>query len=134
MVRIIEVGPRDGLQNEALPIPTEVKLDFIQHLSEAGLQEIEATSFVSPKWIPQLGDAEVLWPQLEGLHSKFSALVPNLKGLERAVQVGVKRIAVFTAASDAFTQKNINMTVSESLEAFQEVVASFRARVPDGWA
>lgn len=132
MIRIVEVGPRDGLQNEPTPIPTSEKLEFIRRLREAGLVEIEATSFVSPKWVPQLGDAEELWPQLPdgGL---FSALVPNAKGLERAIALGVKRIALFTAASDAFTQKNINMSVAQSLELFAEVAAAFRAQVPGGW-
>lgn len=131
-VRIIEVGPRDGLQNEPTPIPTETKLEFIRNLLAAGLKEIEATSFVSPKWVPQLGDAAELWPQLppDGL---FSALVPNAKGLERALELGVQRIAVFTAASDAFTKKNINMTVDESIDAFTDVISRFRAEVPGGW-
>lgn len=134
MIRIIEVGPRDGLQNEKTPIPTEAKLAFIQGLLDAGLEEIEATSFVSPKWVPQLGDAAELWPHLpKHPAAKFSALVPNAKGLERAIECGVKRIAVFTAASDAFTQKNINMTVDESLDVFQAVVTQFRSGVPDGW-
>jgi len=132
MIRIIEVGPRDGLQNEKAPIPTPVKLAFIEGLLAAGLKEIEATSFVSPKWVPQLGDAAELWPQLPkgGI---YSALVPNAKGLERAIEVGVERIAVFTAASDAFTQKNINMSVDQSLEVFKSVVDQFRASVPNGW-
>lgn len=123
-VRIIEVGPRDGLQNEATPIPTPEKLQFIQALADAGIQEIEATSFVSPKWVPQLGDAAELWSQLpEG--PQYSALVPNLKGLERAIEVGVTRIALFTAASDAFTQKNINMTVEQSLDVFGQITDRF---------
>lgn len=132
MIRIVEVGPRDGLQNEATPISTEEKLAFIARLRNAGLVEIEATSFVSPKWVPQLGDAETLWPKLPdgGL---YSALVPNAKGLERALGLGVDRIALFTAASDAFTQKNINMTVEQSLEVFAEVAAAFRAQRPQGW-
>lgn len=130
-VRIIEVGPRDGLQNEPLPIPTEAKLSFIRALAEAGLKEIEASSFVSPKWVPQLGDAAELWPQLP-TGPLFSALVPNLKGLERAVEVGVERIALFTAASDAFTEKNINMTIEESLATFSDVIAAFRELRPDG--
>lgn len=126
---IVEVGPRDGLQNERLPIPTEVKLRFILALAEAGLKEIEATSFVSPKWVPQLGDAADLWPQLpQG--PLYSALVPNLKGLERAMSLGVRRIALFTAASDAFTQKNINMTVDQSLETFQAVIEAFAGGTP----
>lgn len=132
MIRIVEVGPRDGLQNELIPIPTSEKLAFIERLRAAGVVDIEATSFVSPKWVPQLGDAEELWPQLpEG--GRYSALVPNLKGLERAVSLGVKRIALFTAASDAFTQKNINMTVAQSLEVFAEVAAAFFEQAPDGW-
>ena len=134
MIRIIEVGPRDGLQNEKTPIPTDAKLVFIRRLLEAGLTEIEATSFVSPKWVPQLGDAAELWPELpRDPSAKFSALVPNAKGLERALEVGVQRIAVFTAASDAFTQKNINMTIEESLSAFHEVVQKFKTYVPSGW-
>ena len=132
MIRIIEVGPRDGLQNEALPIPTEVKRDFIAALGEAGLREIEATSFVSPRWVPQLGDAAELWPLLPK-GPAYSALVPNVKGLERALSVGVQRIALFTAVSDAFTLKNINMTVDASLDLFSEVARAFREAQPQGW-
>lgn len=131
-VRIIEVGPRDGLQNESIPIPTTTKLAFIENLLAAGLQEIEATSFVSPKWVPQLGDAASLWPMLP-LGGLFSALVPNAKGLERALELGVRRIAIFTAASDAFTQRNINMSISESLVVFGDVVAAFRSQVEGGF-
>jgi len=131
-VRIVEVGPRDGLQNERTPIPTDAKRDFIAALLASGLKEIEATSFVSPKWVPQLGDAAELWPLLpEG--GIYSALVPNAKGLERAMSVGVKRIALFTAASDAFTQHNINMTIAESLQVFQEVASTFRSGTPDSF-
>ncbi|HRK20589.1 MAG TPA: hydroxymethylglutaryl-CoA lyase [Fimbriimonadaceae bacterium] len=132
MVRIVEVGPRDGLQNEPVPIATEVKARFIGLLADAGLREIEATSFVSPKWVPQLGDAAELWPLLPP-GPLYSALVPNAKGLERATSVGVERIALFTAASDAFTQKNINMTVAESLAEFRKVAETFRENVPSGW-
>lgn len=132
MIRIVEVGPRDGLQNEPTPIPTEAKAAFIARLRGCGLKEIEATSFVSPKWVPQLGDAEALWPMLPA-GGKYSALVPNAKGLERALSLGVERIALFTAASDAFTLKNINMTVDQSLDAFAEVAAQFRAARPAGW-
>ncbi|MCW5942433.1 MAG: hydroxymethylglutaryl-CoA lyase [Fimbriimonadaceae bacterium] len=134
MVRIVEVGPRDGLQNESVPIPTETKRSFVEALLSAGLFEIEATSFVSPKWVPQLADASELLASLgspEG--ARFSALVPNRTGLERALASGVGRIAVFTAASDAFTVKNIGMTVKASLATFAEVVAAFRAARPDGW-
>jgi hydroxymethylglutaryl-CoA lyase len=137
MIRIVEVGPRDGLQNEATPIPTELKARMVEGLLASGLREIEVTSFVSPKWVPQLGDAAELIASLHAGHPTefplFSVLVPNMKGLERAVESGVKRIALFTAASDAFTQKNINMTVDESLEAFAEVALAFRSRVPDGF-
>ncbi len=132
-VRIIEVGPRDGLQNEANPIPTALKLDFIQNLVRAGMREIEATSFVSPKWVPQLGDAADLWPLLDPQAALFSALVPNMKGLERAMSLGVDRIALFTASSDAFTQKNINMTVAESLDVFMEVIETFDGKWVRGY-
>lgn len=132
MLRIIEVGPRDGLQNEKVPISTQAKLDFIRALGDAGLKEIEATSFVSAKWVPQLADADELWPQLPP-GPLYSALVPNSKGLESALAVGCDRIAVFTAASDAFTMKNINKTVDESLDLFAEVIEGFRAVHPYGW-
>src|ERR1044072_531620 len=136
MIRIVEVGPRDGLQNEAVPISTELKVAFIAHLVEAGLREIEVTSFVSPKWVPQLGDAVELSAALKerfpARFGEFSALVPNMKGLERALECGIKRIAIVTAVSDAFTQKNINMTVDESLVVFAQVADTFRAQVPDG--
>jgi hydroxymethylglutaryl-CoA lyase len=131
-IRIVEVGPRDGLQNERSPIETEAKSAFIARLVDAGLHEVEATSFVSPKWVPQLGDAAEVWGQLPP-NGMFSALVPNLKGLERALTLGVQRIAVFTAASEAFTAKNINMGVDESLAVFEQVLSTFRAAVPDGW-
>ncbi len=137
MVRIVEVGPRDGLQNEALPITTPVKAAFVAALVGAGLKEIEVSSFVSPKWVPQLGDAvelfEMLRVQFPVEPPYFSALVPNEKGLERAIPSGVKRIAVFTAASDQFTQKNINMGVDESLDVIATVVDAFRKAVPDGF-
>ncbi len=124
-IRIIEVSPRDGLQNEALPVPTAQKLELIRGLVAAGIKEIEVSSFVSPKWIPQLGDIEDLWPMLsEG--GLYSALVPNMKGLERAEGLGVERIAVFTAASDAFTLKNINMTVDQSLDIFRLIRAEHK--------
>jgi hydroxymethylglutaryl-CoA lyase len=134
MTRIVEVGPRDGLQNESTPISTDLKLRFIRGLMDSGLKEIEVSSFVSPKWVPQLGDASDLFTALGATSDvHFSALVPNLKGLERAIESGVKRIALFTAASDAFTQKNINMTVDQSLEVFAEVAEAFRSAVPDGY-
>lgn len=130
-VRIVEVGPRDGLQNESTPIPTAAKLAFIESLKNCGLNTIEATSFVSPKWVPQLADAAELWPQLPP-GPDYSALVPNMRGLESAVGVGCHHIALFTAASDAFTQKNINMSVAESLAVFGEVADAFRGSVSEG--
>ncbi|MBL8060261.1 MAG: hydroxymethylglutaryl-CoA lyase [Chthonomonas sp.] len=132
MIRIIEVGPRDGLQNERQPIATEVKANFINSLVEAGLSEVEVTSFVSPKWVPQLGDALELVSMLPA-GPDYSALVPNEKGLERALQTGLDRIAVFTAASDEFTKRNINMTIEESLEAFRPVIERFRAERKNGF-
>jgi len=122
-VKIVEVGPRDGLQNERTIIPTETKLDYIHKLAEAGLKFIEVTSFVHPKAIPQLYDAlDVVrgLPDFPGVH--YSALVPNMKGLDRALESGIREIAVFTAASDTFNQRNINMTVDESFENFTPVV------------
>ena len=131
MVRITEVGPRDGLQNEKIPISTDVKVDFINRLVNAGLRDIEATSFVSPKWVPQMADADALWPQLP-IGAKFSALVPNVRGLERAMSVGVQRIALFTAASELFTRHNINMSIDESVAVGLEVIQAFRSTVPVG--
>src|SRR5258705_95241 len=122
-VRIYEVGPRDGLQNEAIPIPTETKLRFIELLAAAGLTEIEATSFVAPAAIPQLADADALMaalPRAPGV--RYPVLVPNLRGLARAEAAAADAIAVFTAASDAFTQRNIGMSVDASLEAFGPVL------------
>ncbi len=123
-VRIYEVGPRDGLQNEAVVLPTGTKVRYVELLVEAGLREIEATSFVSPRAIPQLADAEQLISSLPRRHGvRFPVLVPNDRGLTRAEAAGVDAIAVFTAATDAFTQKNIGMTVTESLNAFAPVLA-----------
>jgi hydroxymethylglutaryl-CoA lyase len=123
-VRIYEVGPRDGLQNEAVAVPTEVKRRYIELLADAGLVEIEATSFVSPAAIPQLADADELLPQLPARPGiRYPVLVPNMRGLARAEAAGAGAIAVFTAASDAFTSRNIRMTVAESLDAFAPVLA-----------
>ncbi len=122
-VKIVEVGPRDGLQNESLEISTAHKLAFIDLLAQSGLKQIEVTSFVHPKRIPQLADAfEVAQGVKEYPEVTYSALVPNMKGLERAISSGIKRIAVFTAASETFTQKNINMGVQESLDTFNPIV------------
>ncbi len=123
-VTIVEVGPRDGLQNEKESIPTATKLAFINQLVEAGLTHIEATSFVSPKAVPQLADAmEVVKGLPSAPGATFSALAPNEKGLDRAIESGIRRVAVFTAASESFTKKNINMTIAESLAVFAPVVS-----------
>ncbi|GIV01406.1 MAG: hydroxymethylglutaryl-CoA lyase [Fimbriimonadales bacterium] len=123
-VHIVEVGPRDGLQTIQATIPTEVKVAFVNALSESGLEEIEVSSFVSPKWVPQLADAAEVFAQIRRVPGVvYSALVPNEKGLERALAAQVDKIAVFTAASETFNQKNIAATIEESIERFRPVVA-----------
>jgi isopropylmalate/homocitrate/citramalate synthase len=122
-VRIYEVGPRDGLQNEARSIATETKLEYVRLLADAGLTEIEATSFVSPRAIPQLSDADELMSTLPRVpYVRYPVLVPNERGLDRAVAAGAHALAVFTAASNEFTKRNIGMTVDESLAAFRPVL------------
>lgn len=122
-VRIYEVGPRDGLQNESRAIATETKAGYIERLVSAGLREIEATSFVSPRAIPQLADAEDLMRLLPPARQvRFPVLVPNMRGMDRAEAAGATSIAVFTAASDAFTEQNIGMSVAASLETFRPVL------------
>ncbi|MFE9794752.1 hydroxymethylglutaryl-CoA lyase [Streptomyces goshikiensis] len=123
-VRIHEVGARDGLQNEKSAVPTRVKAEFVHRLAAAGLTTIEATSFVHPKWVPQLADAEELFPQLSdltGVH--LPVLVPNERGLDRALALGATRIAVFGSATETFASRNLNRTVAESLAMFEPVVA-----------
>lgn len=128
-VRIVEVGPRDGLQNEARPVPTEVKIAFVDALSGAGFDEIEVSSFVSPKWIPQLADAEAVFAGIRRAPGvTYMALVPNLEGLERARAARADKVAVFTAASETFSRRNTNASIAETLERFRPVVA--RAGVP----
>jgi hydroxymethylglutaryl-CoA lyase len=127
-VRILEVGPRDGLQNEGRIVPTAEKLRFIGALAEAGLREIEVSSFVHPELIPQLADAEALVAGLPaGDGVTYSALVPNERGLDRALATGIRRIAVFTAASETFTQRNIRMSIAESFAVFGPLVARAKA-------
>ncbi|GHO77088.1 hydroxymethylglutaryl-CoA lyase [Ktedonobacter sp. SOSP1-85] len=122
-VRVVEVGPRDGLQNEKAQVPTAEKIRFIDLLSEAGLPVVEATSFVSPRAIPQLSDASEVMQSIKRLESvEFPVLVPNSKGMERALAAGVRAIAVFTAASEEFTRHNINATITQSLENFRSVI------------
>jgi len=122
-VRVVEVGPRDGLQNEKAQVPTEQKIQFIQMLAAAGLPVVEATSFVSPRAIPQLSDASAVMAGLQRLpETQYPVLVPNLKGMERALATGARSISVFTAASESFTRHNINATIAESLANFRPVV------------
>lgn len=123
-VKVVEVGPRDGLQNEPTPIDTDTKVEFINRLSDTGLSVIEATSFVSPKWVPQLADADEVMARItRKTDVSYPVLVPNIKGLERAFAAGVKEIAVFSAASEAFSQKNTNCSIDESIERFRPVIA-----------
>jgi isopropylmalate/homocitrate/citramalate synthase len=130
-VRIYEVGPRDGLQAEATPLSTATKRRFIELLLEAGLREVEATSFVSPKAIPQLADADELLPSLpRGGGARFPVLVPNERGLRRAEAAGAEAIAVFTAATDAYAERNIGMSVAESLTTFAPILRESNER---GW-
>jgi hydroxymethylglutaryl-CoA lyase len=127
-VTICEVGPRDGLQNEALTVSTDDKVRYIDMLTEAGFREIEVTSFVSPKAVPQLADAEEVWARFAAVPGRHAiALVPNERGFVRALAAGVRAIGVFTAASDSFTRRNIGMTIEESLAAFEPVVKRAKA-------
>ncbi|MCA9780207.1 MAG: hydroxymethylglutaryl-CoA lyase, partial [Candidatus Eremiobacteraeota bacterium] len=123
-VQVVEVGPRDGLQNEKQPLPTEFKLELIRRLDECGFGEIEVTSMVHPKWVPQLADAAELLAALKGRshHAVQTVLVPNLKGLDRALESGSQRVAVFIAASESFSRKNTNRSIEESLEQTSAVV------------
>jgi len=126
-IKIVEVGPRDGLQNESIPIPTPIKVGFVNALARAGLSEVEVTSFVHPKWVPQLADAaEVLEAIERDAAVVYSALVPNEKGMERALLAGLDRISVFTAASESFNKKNINASIAESIERFKPVLSMAR--------
>jgi len=127
-VKLIDVGPRDGLQNEQQPVPAAVKIELVQRLQDAGLQEIEVTSFVSPKWVPQMGDnAEVMAGITRRPGVRYSVLVPNMKGWEAALLSQPDEIVVFGAASELFSQKNINCSIAESIARFAPVVAAARA-------
>ncbi len=130
-VRVYEVGPRDGLQAEATVVPTEAKLRFLTKLADAGLREIETTSFVRPDAIPQLADAEELLARLERRPGiRYPVLVPNATGMERAVAAGVDAICLITAATDAYVQHNIGMTIDQSLATFAPIATEARSR---GW-
>ena len=127
-VTVVEVGPRDGLQNEAAIVPTATKVRFIEMLAAAGLPVVEATSFVHPAAVPQLADADQVLPAIARRPGvRYPVLVPNMRGMERAIAAGADAVAVFTAASEAFSQANIRMTIAESLEAFSPVLATARA-------
>ncbi|MFB1037169.1 MAG: hydroxymethylglutaryl-CoA lyase [Sinobacterium sp.] len=124
-VKIVEVGPRDGLQNEAVDVSADVKIRLINQLVEAGVSYIEAGSFVNPKWVPQMASSEAVFTQL--VHSDnitYTALTPNLKGFERAISVNATEVAIFAAASEAFSQKNINCSIAESIARFEPVMAA----------
>ncbi|MEV6959785.1 hydroxymethylglutaryl-CoA lyase [Streptomyces sp. NPDC051207] len=126
-VRIHEVGPRDGLQNEKESVPTPVKAEFVRRLADAGLTTVEATSFVHPKWVPQLADAEQLYPLVADLPVALPVLVPNERGLERALALGARRVAVFASATESFARANLNRTVDEAIAMFEPVVARAKA-------
>jgi len=127
-VKIVEVGPRDGLQNEKQVVPTEIKIELIERLAEAGLPVIEATSFVSPKWVPQMGDNSAV---MQGIRRQpgtvYPVLTPNLQGFDAAVQAGATEVAIFGAASESFSRKNINCSISESLKRFEPIVSAASA-------
>lgn len=121
-VKLVDVGPRDGLQNEKQPVPATVKIELVHRLQDAGLTEIEVTSFVSPKWVPQMADnAEVMAGVQRKAGVRYSVLTPNLQGFEAALKSSPNEIVVFGAASEAFSQKNINCSIAESIERFRPV-------------
>jgi hydroxymethylglutaryl-CoA lyase len=127
-VTLVDVGPRDGLQNEARPVPAAAKIELVQRLQHAGLREIEVTSFVSPKWVPQMADAASVMaaiPRPAGV--RHSVLTPNMKGFEAALATHPDEVVIFAAASEAFSQRNINCSIAESIERFRPVVAAARA-------
>ena len=124
-VHLVEVGPRDGLQNEPSPVPTEVKIELIRRLTDGGLKTVEATSFVSPRWVPQMADCAEVMAGIERRPGvRYPVLVPNRKGLEGALAAGAKDIAIFGAASETFLQKNVNCSIAESLKRFGDVAAA----------
>ncbi|MBL0421744.1 hydroxymethylglutaryl-CoA lyase [Ramlibacter sp. AW1] len=127
-VKLVEVGPRDGLQNEKEPVPAAVKIELVRRLQDAGLREIEVTSFVSPKWVPQMADAAEVMAGIERRPGvRYSVLTPNLRGFEAAWAAGAGEIVVFGAASEAFSQRNINCSIAESIERFAPVAEAARA-------
>lgn len=128
-VRIVEVGPRDGLQNEKQTIPTAAKILLIENLVDAGLTYIEAGSFVNPKWVPQMADSDVVFSGISrNPKVTYAALTPNLQGYERAIAVNANEVAIFAAASEAFSQKNINCSISESIQRFETLIKAAQAQ------
>lgn len=127
-VKIVEVGPRDGLQNEKQLVPTEIKIELINRLAEAGIRAIEATSFVSPKWVPQMGDNTAVMHGIKK-HSAtvYPVLTPNLQGFDAAIQAGATEVAIFAAASESFSRKNINCSIAESLKRFEPILSAASA-------
>jgi len=121
-VKIVEVGPRDGLQNEAVSLDIATKVELIERLTSCGLKNIEAGSFVSPKWVPQMAGSDEVFNQLGPSKAVYTALTPNMRGLERAMKCNVKEVAVFAAASETFSEKNINCSIDESLAKFEAVI------------
>jgi len=121
-VKIVEVGPRDGLQNEAVSLDIATKVELIERLASCGLKNIEAGSFVSPKWVPQMAGSDEVFNQLGPSKAVYTALTPNMRGLDRAMECNVKEVAVFAAASEAFSEKNINCSIDESLAKFEVVI------------
>ena len=127
-VKIVEVGPRDGLQNEKQVVPTEIKIELINRLADAGVSVIEATSFVSPKWVPQMGDNSAVMAGITRHPAAvYPVLTPNLQGFDSAVQAGATEVAIFGAASESFSRKNINCSIAESLKRFEPVVSAASA-------
>jgi hydroxymethylglutaryl-CoA lyase len=122
-VRIVEVGPRDGLQNEPAAIPSEAKIALVRALADAGLPAVEVTAFVNPKWVPQMADADAVYAAVERRPgTRYPALVPNVAGLERALGVGVDEVAIFAAASETFSRRNINQSIEQSFDRYSDVV------------
>lgn len=127
-VKIVEVGPRDGLQNEAQVVPTDIKIELIERLAEAGLRAIESTSFVSPKWVPQMGDNSAVMRGIKRQTSTvYPVLTPNLQGFDAAIESGATEVAIFGAASESFSRKNINCSIAESLKRFEPIVSAASA-------
>lgn len=127
-VKIVEVGPRDGLQNEKQVVPTEIKIELINRLAEAGVRAIEATSFVSPKWVPQMGDNATVMQGIKKHNATvYPVLTPNLQGFDTAIQAGATEVAIFGAASESFSRKNINCSIAESLKRFEPILSAASA-------